>query len=256
MAKLEGDFQFTGSLGSLSAYRLKGSGTIIIRRKGGASRERVQKAPEFANTRKNNSEFGNCARTAAAIRRTLLPLIRIPDHHLVPPLSALCRTIQVLDTGNEWGLREVQVSRHPHLLEGYNLSRRDSFDSVLHGSLPCVVDRDSSSVEIRVPELRPGSNLRLPENFAYYRLVFSLGLLPDHLPRLNSWPVDAVYADWLPTRFMQPSNIYQLKLTANMPLPDRYSLLVGVGIEMSVNAQEAVKHAGAGKILAVVGIKK
>jgi hypothetical protein len=82
MAKLAGAILFTGSLGAVSAYRLKHSGTIVLRSKGGATREKIRKAPEFINTRRNNQEFGKCAK-AAAIRPALHPLRQIPDHNLV-----------------------------------------------------------------------------------------------------------------------------------------------------------------------------
>jgi hypothetical protein len=253
MAKLEGNIQFTGTLGELSAYRIKQTGVIVLRRKGGASKEKIRNAPEFINTRKNNREFGSCARAATAIRRTLHPLRQIPDHNLQPSLSALCRKILVQDASHEWGKREICFSRHPHLLEGYNLSRRDSFDSVLTSPLTCIADPALAAVALSVAALLPDANLRLPGAFSYYRLVFSLGLLPDHPYELPGYlPTDARYGEWTRTGVGQPAQVHQLQLPGNMPVAAGYSLLIAAGIEMSVNGQEAVRHAGCGKILGLV----
>jgi hypothetical protein len=44
---------------------------MIARRKGGASKERINTAPEFENVRKHNSEFGACAKAGAFLRHAL-----------------------------------------------------------------------------------------------------------------------------------------------------------------------------------------
>ncbi len=253
MAKLQGDILFTGSLGMLSAYRMKGVDSIIIRRKGGPSKEKIRRSPKFSITRKNNAEFGHCARMAAAMRYALQPLKKIADHNLVPPLTALCRKILLLDTAHKLGQRKVQLSRHPYLLEGYNLSRRDSFDSVLRSPLSYTADTQNCSVQIDVPAFIPGANLHLPGSFGCYRLVFSLFLLPDKPVSHTGQAVPTTYSDWtVPTRKGQPAQVYRLQIPNGKALPADSSLLIGVGIELGVDGKTAVKYAGVGKVLGVV----
>jgi hypothetical protein len=47
MAKLDGNFGFTGTLGKLSAYKKKGTEGIVLRTKGGPSRDQVKHAAAF-----------------------------------------------------------------------------------------------------------------------------------------------------------------------------------------------------------------
>jgi len=47
MGKLESEFQFTGPVGNLSAYRMRGVDKIIIRKKGGASRNKIRNSLLF-----------------------------------------------------------------------------------------------------------------------------------------------------------------------------------------------------------------
>ena len=60
MPFLEGPFAFTGKLDMLSAYRMRGVDKIVVRRKGGPSREKIKTGASFANTRRTMSEFGGC----------------------------------------------------------------------------------------------------------------------------------------------------------------------------------------------------
>jgi hypothetical protein len=57
MAILKNGLQFTGSVGNLSAYTRRGSDKVIIRTKGGASRDKIKKSPNFKRTRESNSDF-------------------------------------------------------------------------------------------------------------------------------------------------------------------------------------------------------
>ena len=103
MAKLEGNIQITGSLDSLSFYKMRGSDKIIVRRKGGPSSKDVQQSPIFENTRRNNREFGGRAAATAFIKRVLNPLAFLADYNFTGPLNALIKPIQKLDTSSDWG---------------------------------------------------------------------------------------------------------------------------------------------------------
>src|SRR3982751_3410246 len=71
MAKLQGPLRFTGKLEDLSAFYRKDLDQIIVRMKGGATKERIQKDPTFANTRRINSEFGGRSKMSKWIRKIL-----------------------------------------------------------------------------------------------------------------------------------------------------------------------------------------
>jgi hypothetical protein len=252
MAKLQGDLLFTGSLGNVTAYRMKGVDRIIIRAKGGPSPSKIRRSPRFRNTRKSYTEFGAAAKAGSWLRNSFRELLPIADHNLTPPLNALCRKIQLLDTDHEPGKREVLFSRHPHLLEGFSLSRRDAFESVLRSPVHYTADTMKCSVTISVPELLPGINLWLPGQFAFYRLVFTLGILPDAPLRKGTATPVSIKSEWVAATKGMEASIYTLRHDHPGALTDRACLVIAAGIQLSVNGDTVVKYGGVGKVLGVV----
>src|SRR5688572_15681242 len=124
MAQLDGVIQFTGSLQNLSAYKMRGSDKIILRKKGGPTRKQVKHSPKFENTRRNNKEFSGRAAAAGHIKRSLHPLLFLADYNIVGPLNALLRVIQKMDVTSGWGKRHIMLTKQPRLLEGFTLNRR------------------------------------------------------------------------------------------------------------------------------------
>src|SRR3989337_1041067 len=94
MALLESDIQFTGPLGNLSAYRMRGVDKIIVRKKGGASKKRIKNDPEFERTRENNTEFSGRAAGVRWVMRALMPLRRVADYNLCGPINKLMKHVQ------------------------------------------------------------------------------------------------------------------------------------------------------------------
>ncbi len=98
MASLKGNIAFTGSLGNLSAYTRKGSKNIFLRTKGAASGKAIKTAPEFVNTRRVMSEFGDCSTAAKNIKLAMSGVTHL-DHRLFQSrLNAVCSCIQKSDS--------------------------------------------------------------------------------------------------------------------------------------------------------------
>jgi hypothetical protein len=75
MATLTNGINFTGSIGDISGYTRKGSNKNYARTKGGASKQRIEKAPEFELTRQNYKEFSGCGKAASSIRKAIFPAV-------------------------------------------------------------------------------------------------------------------------------------------------------------------------------------
>src|SRR5579862_1387448 len=129
MAQLESEFEFTGSLGNLSAYKMRGVDRIVIRTKGGASRDKILKSPEFELTRRNISEFSGCSTAGRWVRYALYSQRALADYNISGPLNALMKSMQLLDKVSEWGKRSILLSKNPTLLEGFSLNRYVTFES-------------------------------------------------------------------------------------------------------------------------------
>jgi hypothetical protein len=131
MAKQESGLRFTGSLHNISAYKRRDMDTIIIRSKGGPSKKMIKSHPSFELTRKNNKEFGGRSTASKWIRRVLHPLKPPSDYNISGPLNSTLKPIQQMDTVSELGKRNIGLSKNPCLPEGFQLNRRNPFESVL-----------------------------------------------------------------------------------------------------------------------------
>src|SRR5690349_2015025 len=148
MALLESMLQFTGSMGNISAYRMRGVDKIVIRKKGGATRRQIQKSPRFAKTRLHNTEFSGRARgvhwTMAAIR----PLKVVADHIISGPINGLMKYFQDLDQEREVGQRSIRFSKHASILEGFSFNKDTSLDILVTAPLNYTISRETGSATI------------------------------------------------------------------------------------------------------------
>ena len=113
MGKIEQVVGFTGSVGNLTAYKMRGVDGIVVRQKGGVSKERIQNDLNFHRTRENNAEFGGRSAASRSIMNALFPLKPLADYNIAGPLNALLRPIQVADPIGARGQRSVELSKSP-----------------------------------------------------------------------------------------------------------------------------------------------
>ncbi|RPE08201.1 hypothetical protein EGT74_14145 [Chitinophaga lutea] len=230
--------QFTGTVGDFTYYRLPGIDRIIVRRKGGVSKKRIKKAPEFERTRQNNVEFSGCAKLAAYIHDQLHPVARLADYNVFPPLTAIMKKIQLkCDTGNR-GERNIRISRYRFLLEGFQLNRVHPFGGIIRQPLHASINREQGTATIEVPPLIPGMNLFSPWKASYYRLVFSFGPIQDfmHDPQWDyqrcPYPRSRETKDTPWVHLTQPTD----RQTITMQLPhaaaEDETLMLAIGIQM------------------------
>jgi hypothetical protein len=254
MAILEKGIEFTGSIGNMSAYRMKGIDKIIVRTKGGGSRKKIAKSDSCIRLRENASEFGIRAKAGSNIRKMLTYVKHLADHNITPRLNSLANAIQAYDTKSERGRRLVPFSACRNLLTGYSLNDKYHFDGVVRHPLEFSLNRDAYSAVVRIPDLVPGRNLFLPWKAPMYRFIVSLGLLRDSG---DLQPVvKTVYTNWQMAIVPLAGSSVELLLSQNLPkIEDTSTLVLAVGIEMGVPVSDAVvvtaKNAGSAKILGV-----
>ncbi len=102
MARVKQFDVITGSIGKVSFYTRKGSTDVFARAKGGASKEKIKRNPEFANVRKNNKEFGGCSKISKQIRLSFYPIRNVADYNLAPALNSVVKNIQKMDEEGAW----------------------------------------------------------------------------------------------------------------------------------------------------------
>jgi hypothetical protein len=261
MAILTNGIFFTGALGKMSAYKIKGSDKIILRTKGGASKTDIRESPRFARTRENNTEFGGCSYASKGIRQVLYPIKHLADYNFTATLHKLARSIQVLDEVSDRGKRNIFLSRHHYLLEGFPLNKKNTFDSVLRHPVYGTIERETGSVEIQLPPLKSGLNLLIPWPYPFYRFIVTFGAVADvvhqedtYMRSENKLWANSVSTAWQPVRQSQEAQTIELMLPNLEALDDTKTLIAGIGIEMGMpisnQVMERVKYAGCAKILA------
>jgi len=259
MAKLPADLLLAGTK-NLSIYTRKGSDKIILRRKGGATREQIKKQPNFENTRRINAEFGGRATCSKWIRRMLHMLAFIADYNITGPLNALLKPIQELDTTGNYGERSIAVSANPHLLEGFNLNRRTPFDTIVHNPVRYTLSKRKGYASVNIPAMLPGHNFEAPDNFAMYRFIVLLGIIPDlfytpdgYRPKAdfeNEVP-EHVFTDWFPVQVGSPAIDLEIQLPQK-PANTAYSVMLSIGVAFGAirNSNiEPIQYVGGAKIL-------
>lgn len=262
MATLQPGFTFTGTLGNMSAYKMRGSDKIILRTKGGPSKDKIKTSPQFERTRENNSEFGGRAKASSWVKRMLHPVSVLADHNIINSLNPPMKKLQQLDTDNPRGKRNVCLEKAPQILEGFSLNKRNSFDTIVRGQMKCSIDRVALSAAWEVPGVIPGINFFAPVKQPMFRMVMALGAVPaivftdDEYAPVGDYSMvypKHVYTQWQPV--LQGCDAQLLELTLPTPPGNEYSLVLSVGVCFGTIANggvvQQVKYGGAGKVVLV-----
>lgn len=131
MAKQKGNHLYHGKLGGEVFYMQKGVGALVRTQNEGMS-ERVKSAPEFANTRKNASEFGGAGKLAGLAVRTVSQRWRyILDPFATGKLAKFINEQIKLDTANPWGERELPATSMAAVQEMYNRFSKNEMEQAI-----------------------------------------------------------------------------------------------------------------------------
>jgi hypothetical protein len=265
MAILNGPVAFTGPMNELSAYKMQGVDKIILRRKGGVSKQVIKTNPAYELTRRNNEEWKACIKATRNIRMAMQGVAHLGNYNFWGNINALCKYIQQDDDQNELGRRSVLISRTGYKLEGFCLNREHGFESMLRSPLQYTVDRNGGSAQVTVPDIYPGINFNNPKKQPLYRFVFVLGAVPDmvyneaykmYMPTHNDIPAPVSAATpWCSWKQSSPGQQLQLVIN-NWQAVAGNSLLLWAGIEFGVPVThlltQYVKYSGCARLLQVV----
>ena len=254
---------FTGSLGDYSAYRRKDSKKLILRRKGGASAEQFKKSPKMAGVRAHQIVFGSWSKMGKSIRAAMFNVSKLGHSHLSSQINTLCQDIYNLDAEPAVGSkRSILVANGLHMLQGYNLNKVNTFDSVISTPVTAVLNRQQFKATVSLPPLNPGSNFMNPWDSPYFKIKINLGIVRDmyfdgkEYRTFSSSVLDTaelIETDWLYVNDTHAAQTFELQL--DEPSLDVHAyMLVAIGIEFGAQRKggiKAVKDACCGKILVV-----
>lgn len=266
MAKLKGMPAFTGSMGGLSAYTMRGVDGIIIREKGGPRKQQVKMGKQYAITRLRNEEWKGSMKGVKGVNLALQGVRHLADYNYTGALSKICRLVQDDDdTPGNFGKRSVLFSLSGYKLEGFGLNMYHLFDTLLKAPLLYEVDKQSGTAAVELPEIIPAIHLANPMKQPFYRLVVKLGCISDIVydeARKMYRPAAEVngksrilQTEWRVSGDITPAQQVEL-LIENWHPQQQVSLILSAGIEygrpQSGGYIGFTKYAGAAKILKVV----
>ena len=181
MARVKNLDQITGSLKNLSFYTRKGSDTIYVRTKGGASKEKIKRDPAFEGLRRVNKEFGGCAKMSKQIRLAFYGLEHVAEINLAAQLSKLAKDIQKTDDQHPVGERNITLSNYRYLLTGFDFGHNTRFNSLLRVPLSCSIDRNKQQAAVQIPAFACsfGLNTTRFSTYAQFRIRAALGIVTD-----------------------------------------------------------------------------
>jgi hypothetical protein len=255
---------FTGRLGPVSVYKMRGHDKLIIRMPGGASKSRIKNHRNFEATRNLNREWKLVTGVAAKIRGKLSAISLLADYNISGPLNALIKKIQTSDTINEKGKRSILFSRYPDFISSFQFNRQTLFNSIVRQQLEVTMDKSAATASITVPALQPAIHFFPNPRYAYYRLVIDIAAASDQIwdeesisfkPLVSLLPkYRHFFSAWVPASSTQPATTYQIA-----PSDEEFStgpdmiLIAGAGIQYGMPAPDGsiqpVPYAGVARIL-------
>lgn len=169
MARQSGIFNFEGTLDNVTFY--KTADGLLVRKKGGVSKQRIKTDPAFVRTRENGAEFGNCATSASKLRQAISSMVhKASDSKLSSRLIKVFFTIKKMDMVNVRGERSVgQGLTTPSgkaALKDFDFNK----NAKLHTVLSAPFDLDVLTGKVTYTDLNPIENINFPDGASHFSL--------------------------------------------------------------------------------------
>jgi hypothetical protein len=266
MAIVKGAFQMTGSIKGVSFYTVRGSDKVIMRTKGGASKEKIKSSPKFEGLRKQQKEWSGCAKFGSIARYAFGGLHRLADYNLTPVLNGIGKNLMKLDTESETGRRNLKLTAYPQSLEGFNFNRNYPFNTVLRVASVASLNREKLEASISVPRINTDIDLLNIQRLPFFRLIVAIGTVSDLyyneqttdylplVPALHGVSV-TLTGEWHSTQTILPEQTMTVALEEAEinALADAVTVLVSMAVEFGnvgfTGQPQEVKYAGCGKVL-------
>lgn len=243
MAKQTGLVKYSGTMGGVRHFKIKGLDGDFAGLAGGPTAEQIQNDEAFARTRENMSEFGGCASAAKTLRVALAQIIKqYSDPRLTGRLTALMKQINLADTANPRGERSILISSYGEVLKGLNFDVNVSLSGVFNApyTLTSTPARDSSTFD--TPAFNPVNLVSAPSGATHFRLVNAIAVLSDWVynsttgkyeptdPDLNGLS-DVQFSGYLDLNAVTPATAITATLPGSPTMTSSVSVANCIGIE-------------------------
>ncbi|MGB3469172.1 MAG: hypothetical protein WBA74_28055 [Cyclobacteriaceae bacterium] len=162
-------------------YNLKGVEKTIIARKGGPSADQIKNAKSYEEVRNHQREFGIASMLAKTLRSSLSSgLSEICETYVSGKLTARFRNLAKLEEGKT-GTRPLFVSKHGHLLDGFEFNPERPYSSVFGAKYFVKETAQKGKVILHFPAFTPEKTFQYPEGATNFKITARLISLSDFL---------------------------------------------------------------------------
>ncbi len=273
MARVINSLQkITGTIQNATFYTIMGGDTVYLRTKGGPSKSMIKRSARFAKVRLNNNEWAGCAKMGSYMRHALGGAMELADFPVIGSMNAIAKKIQNTTVGEEHGKRGLYLSKNRDVLLGFNVSRKQVFESVVRVPIKTSLDRETASAQVIIPSINTEMYLYNFRNLPFFRFFVSMCPVSDMIyseenkkyvvadPDFTYYG-DGKDSDWFPGNGQIPEQTFDLQATLphftkqELPVPECITLVLAIGLEFGKVGPDGkptpVKYAGCGKVFLV-----
>ena len=242
---------------------------VIMRTKGGASRQKIRNSPKFANLRQHQTEWGGCVKMSRNICNSMHHVIHLADFNVSAYMNGFSKKLLALDTETPVGERRIKLSEHKYLLDSFQLNRIHTFASILRVTPFWEIKREMQEARVDIPYINTDIHLVNSNKLPYFRIIVCFGVVSDmyrkadtkeYLP-VNECIIGAVEVErteWYSVnRVIDPQQLV-LKFENQYikeHITNEDSFILSIGVEFGKqgydNKPVEVKRAGCAKVLGV-----
>jgi hypothetical protein len=234
MARVKSIISLRGKIGDTVFVRRNGQ--TIAGLPGGASRNKIMTAPEFANTRKNMMEFGGCAQFAKWIYIFLGTSIfnTVRSKTSMRQMTAILRNIQqaYADPSELFGQRTIMLYE---TLKGFQFNSKNVFSSIFSAPYTQEVSIGGDTLTITPGAINPATDMVIPAGATHFKLFVGWAQVANSVYNEITGKFDAPTSKgytvqesaFLPTTEATPTPDPIIALIPGMPAFDVDDKLIG-----------------------------
>lgn len=179
MARQSSYITIDGTLGGLTFYRADGQ--ELIRSRGGISKERILKEPNFKRTRENMREFGGSAKVGKALRLGYMSILKsMSDATMVGRLTGLMKRVNLRGPGAR-GERTFEILPNAELIKGFEFNKETQLQGVFYAPYAAPsLDANRSIATWVVPDFNTDTFITPPEGATHFALLLVSTVLSDY----------------------------------------------------------------------------
>ena len=191
MAKQTGLVRYSGSMGGVRHFKIKGLSGDFAGLNGGPSGDQIITAPEFVRTRENMNEFGGCATAGKSIRVGLSQVIKqMSDPQMTGRLTGVIKKINLGRPNRSQGLPGNSDFPGKTVFDGFAFDRNVSLEGVFTApyTLSKPLARDAGT--LTVPAFNPANLINAPAGSTHFRLISALACVSDFAYNAQTGPMN------------------------------------------------------------------